>query len=310
MILCVGATPAVQRVMIFPRLALDQVNRAISTLDGAAGKAVNVGKVLKALGDHPLLTGFCGGVRGAQLKDILSAHGVAMEFLDVSAPTRQCTTVLDHEAGTVTELVEESQPVGAVDYDRLLEVVGRHAPRCQAMVLSGTITPGAGADFYFRCARLARAAGCPAMVDAQGPLLLESLKAEPELVKPNRAELATTIPGELSDQKAVLSALRRMQERGARKIVVTDGAKPAMASDGRHCWRIFPPPIHPVNPIGSGDACMAGIVSRLVRGEGLGQACRWGLAVGAANALSLMPGELRLEEAERLAEAVRLEKIE
>ena len=57
-ILCIGTTPAAQRVMIFRKLTPDAVNRAVTTLDGAAGKAINVAKVLKALGAHPIATGF------------------------------------------------------------------------------------------------------------------------------------------------------------------------------------------------------------------------------------------------------------
>jgi len=64
MILCIGTTPAAQRVMVFHRLTLDAVNRATTTLDGAAGKSVNVAKVLQALGEHPVAAGFLGGDRG------------------------------------------------------------------------------------------------------------------------------------------------------------------------------------------------------------------------------------------------------
>ena len=42
MILCVGTTPAAQRVMVFDRLIAGEVNRARITLDGFAGKSVNV----------------------------------------------------------------------------------------------------------------------------------------------------------------------------------------------------------------------------------------------------------------------------
>jgi hypothetical protein len=37
--------------MIFRKLALDAVNRAVTTWDGVAGKSINVAKVLRALGD-------------------------------------------------------------------------------------------------------------------------------------------------------------------------------------------------------------------------------------------------------------------
>src|SRR5437867_2991928 len=50
MILCIGTTPAAQRVMVFRHLALNEVNRAAITAEGAAGKSINVAKVLQAMG--------------------------------------------------------------------------------------------------------------------------------------------------------------------------------------------------------------------------------------------------------------------
>jgi hypothetical protein len=44
MILCIGPTPAIQRVMVFRSLAVDQVNRAVRTVEGIAGKSTNVAK--------------------------------------------------------------------------------------------------------------------------------------------------------------------------------------------------------------------------------------------------------------------------
>src|SRR5512135_59349 len=123
MILCIGTTPAAQRVMVFRKLTLDAVNRAVTTLDGAAGKSVNVAKVLKALGERPVATGFLGGDRGEELRTILAAQGIEMDFVPVATRTRQCITLLDTSAHTQTELVEESQPVTAADYEKLMSVI-------------------------------------------------------------------------------------------------------------------------------------------------------------------------------------------
>src|SRR5512133_1587218 len=120
MILCIGTTPAAQRVMIFPRLTINEVNRATTTLSGTAGKSVNVAKVLHALGERPLATGFLGMGHGKAVRDGLSALGVEMDFVDVMVPGRQCTTVIDQASHTVTELVEESRPVPPESYEQLL----------------------------------------------------------------------------------------------------------------------------------------------------------------------------------------------
>jgi fructose-1-phosphate kinase PfkB-like protein len=70
------------------------------------------------------------------------------------------------------------------------------------------------------------------------------------------------------------------------------------------------PQIKVVNPIGSGDAFTAGLVSRLIRGDDLGEACRWGSATGAANTLTAMAGEVNRPDVERLAQATRVERID
>ncbi len=309
MILCIGTTPAAQRVMIFRKLTIDSVNRATTTLEGAAGKAINVAKVLKALGAHPIATGFLGGDRGVSLLALLEAKRIDLDFVTVPARTRECITVIDNSSGEQTELVEESQPVADASYKKLIHLIGRRVRGCRAVVMSGTITPGGPVDFYQRCTQIARHAGALPVVDAQGAVLIESLHARPGLVKPNRIELAATVGRKLQTQSAVIRAMREIHERGAERVVVTAGKEPALAFDGQTCWKIISPRIRAINPIGSGDAFTAALVWRLVRGEDLGEACRWASASGAANALSALPGEVNRLDVERLAREARAERI-
>jgi tagatose 6-phosphate kinase len=309
MILCIGTTPAAQRVMVFRELTLDAVNRAVTTLDGVAGKSVNVAKVLKALGEQPRAIGFIGGDRGEQVRDLLAARGIEMDLVTVLPRTRQCITLLDPAAGTHTELVEESQPVAAANYGELLGIIRQRVKDCRAVVMSGTITPGGPADLYFQGAQLAHQAGALSLVDAQGAALTEALKAKPGLIKPNRQELAATTGCELRDEAAVMFAMRELSERGAQRVVVTAGKEPALAFDGQSYWRIRAPRIEATNPIGSGDAFAAGLVWRLLRGEDLGEACRWASAAGAANALTILAGEVQRNDVERLVQEVIVERV-
>ena len=103
--------------------------------------------------------------------------------------------------------------------------------------------------------------------------------------------------------------MRELCERGAQRVVVTAGKEPALAFDGQSWWRVHPPRIDATNPIGSGDAFAAGLVWRLLRGEDLGEACRWACAVGTANALTVLAGEVRRNEVEQLVAEVRVELL-
>lgn len=298
-----------QRVMVFRQLRLDAVNRAAITLDGAAGKAVNVAKVLRVLGEEACLTGFVGGPRGDQLLELLSPSGITLDFVKVEAPTRQCLTMIDESTGAITELVEESRPVEAAAYAQLLAVAARRIPGSCALVMSGTLTSGGPADFYARCAGLAHEHGVLTVADASGAALREVLKTRPGLVKPNRQELEATVGRQLDDELALLAAMRELQAQGARRVVITNGKAPALAYDGHSAWRILPPRVKSLNPIGSGDAFTAGLVWRLLHGDDLGQACRWGAATGAANALTLMVGEVPADAPTRLVEETVVQQI-
>jgi tagatose 6-phosphate kinase len=309
MILCIGTTPALQRAMTFRALRLDAVNRAVAILEDAAGKSVNTAKVLKTLGARPVATGFVGGDRGQALRCTLEAKGIDTEFVPVAARTRECVTLIDESAGTHMELVEEGGRVDSADYERLIAVIRRRVKSSRALVMSGTLAPGGPQDFYGECTRLAREAGALSIVDAQGTALSEALEAGPALVKPNRFELAATVGRELKDDAAVMAAMRELCNRGAHKVVTTAGKEPALAFDGQSFWRIRPPRITAVNPIGSGDAFTAGLVWRLVGGDELGEACRWASAVGAANALTIMTGDVNRNDVDRLLPQVSLDRI-
>jgi fructose-1-phosphate kinase PfkB-like protein len=158
--------------------------------------------------------------------------------------------------------------------------------------MSGTIASGGPANLYFDCTRMTEAAGALSVVDAQGAALTEALKAKPGLAKPNRTELAATVGRPLAGEMDLMQAMRESCERGAQRVVVTAGTDPALAFDGRNFWRIIAPRMW-----------------RLLRGDDLGEACRWGSAAGAANALTPMPGEADRGDVDRLAREVDVQRI-
>ena len=109
MILCLGTTPAVQRVMTFDRLHVDGVNRARLVAQSASGKSINVTRVVHTLGEDVIATGFVGGDAGAFIRKDLDAAGIRHAFVEVEPTTRTCVTVIDEAVRTATELIEESK---------------------------------------------------------------------------------------------------------------------------------------------------------------------------------------------------------
>jgi tagatose 6-phosphate kinase len=305
MIICLGTTPAVQRVMVFKRLVIGEVNRAVEAHHGIAGKSINVAKVLSSLRKPVWATGFVGGDRGEFIRSELNRLGINHDFVTVDPETRLCVTILDQGGGSITELVEESRGVQEAAWEDLLSNL-KTAPTAQMLVLSGTLAGGAKPGFYRECIETT---GLPTIVDTQGTVLLESLKAKPLVAKPNRQELGVALGMPVDSDSQLKSAMNKLLDLGAQNAVITLGADGAIATDGNDFWRIHSPPIKAINSVGSGDAFTAGLAAGLVDGQPLPDACRLGAACGAANASTLMAGEVQPDDVQRLLKQTTVERV-
>jgi len=308
MIICLGTTPTVQRTMTFARLEIDAVNRASDVRQFASGKSVNVARVLHAIGEPSLATGFLGGEPGRFVRADLDRAGIAHDFVESESPTRLCVTLIDESARTATELIEESNSVEPERYRALLSKLAELLPRATALVLSGTLPPGAPQRFYADCVSLA-GVSVPVILDAKGEPLDWALERRPTVVKINRAELAQTLDADVDDEDAVRGAMRQVVVRGARWVVVTSGKMPTYLTDGRRFFVAQTPTVDVVNPIGSGDAFAAGLSAGLARGQDVPESIPLAVGCATANAMTTDAGHVRREDVDRLLAHVWVEPI-
>lgn len=308
MILCIGTTPAVQRTLVFSALAIGEVNRAVEVYETPAGKSGNVAKVLAALGEQALASGFVGGARGEFLSRELARLGIRHDFVAVEPETRLCITLIDRGGQTHTELIQESQSVGDSAWAELSSKLPGLLRQAKALVLSGTLPPEAPVDFYRQCMEAANAVSIPTVLDARGEPLLAALSARPTVVKPNLSELAATFGTAVNTDEAQRDAIPRLHDAGAQWVMVTLGRAGAILSDGRRAWRLTSPAVPTVNSIGSGDAVAAGLAAGLVRGQSMLDAAKLGIACGAANAMTLLSADVRAEDVVGLLRQVQVER--
>lgn len=309
-ILCVGITPCVQRTLQFPRLELGEVNRARAVTISAGGKACTTAHVLKALGESPVVTGFVGGDTGGLVESYLQQRGITCDFVQSERPTRICSTVLDEASGTVTELVEEAPLPTAKDWRHFDERLMESLVRCGMVTINGALPPRAPDYIYANIAQKAVTLGVPLLIDSQKTPLLNTLPYQPLLIKLNRRELAETCGGDLAnDDTAMIHAARDLVARGAQWALVTHGAHAAWLIGAEEIWCFQPPKIKALNPVGAGDSTTAGIAVALRSGKTMTESTRFALACGAADALTLIPGEVRPEDVKRLMTLVEMEQV-
>lgn len=291
-ILCLAISPAVQRTLFMDVLRPGEVNRARRTRISAAGKGVNVAAVLARLGAPARLVGLRGGPEGEWIAREMASLGVDARWIETQAPTRHCHTVVEGGGTRITELVEEAATPPASEWRAFDQAVAAALPGCAWLAISGALPPGVPVARLAELGEQARAAGAKLFIDSQGAPLRAALEAKPALVKLNVEELSATTDRSAEAEAARWAAMQELRRGGAGAVLVTDGARDAflLADTGR--WRLTPPRVDVVNPIGSGDSVSAGLLMELERGASLPDAAAFGLACGSANALTEVPALL------------------
>jgi 1-phosphofructokinase family hexose kinase len=281
--------------MVFDQFCAGEVNRAREVHWCASGKVLNVGIALAQLAatDRRCSTSVL-SVIGPRTRAMAHAQlvelGARVTWIETAAETRVCTTILDRSTGETTELVENAPPITPEEVARFQQAFAHEAASADAVVLTGSLPPGVSPRLYLD---LLRNTESQAVLDIRGPELLAALECQPFCVKPNRAELAMTVGRLLENDEDLHAAMHELNRRGARWVVVTQGAGPVWVSHERILYRLTHPLIGDVvNPIGSGDCLAAGIASRLALGQDMLDVIAFGVACASANVMQLLPARL------------------
>ena len=290
-VLVAGLNPAWQKVMEFPSLRAGEVNRARDLLQLASGKGINAAKVLRRLGHEVDLWQIVGGDNGRRCLEACAAWGIRSLHAQVAVETRECLTLLDSEKGQATELIAPFRIPPPDPGPALLAALPDGRDRYAALLLCGTIPPGAPAGLY---------AALPDRFSAP-VILLDS--AQPE---------ARALAGRVSGVKVNRREYREWEQAegkmGETPFLVTDGPREAcMLRGGRERERFAWPPLSGViSPIGAGDTVTAGLAHFLLAGKGMAEAFRRALAMGSASCLQRAPAEYGEEDYRRLLPLVAM----
>jgi len=278
-----------KRIYRIDALHAGTVHRCRNVLRHASGKGSNAARTAALLGQDVRLCTIAGEDLSAMLHAQLGAAGVLLDVTMTRVPTRSCITITER-AGRATELVQEAHPLEADEAARFLDAAHEYCRNADLLLLAGSLPRGLPENFYLRCALEAHEG--KVLLDAQAGPLLHALEAQPYCVKINREELAHSL-GRKVDAAHTEDAARQLQRRGAQRVIITDvtAAVHILEADGRH-YTLQPPPVSAVNPVGTGDAMSGPLAAALAQGRTFSEAAAEAVAAGAANAASLLPGDV------------------
>ena len=210
-------------------------------------------------------------------------------FVYVAGETRTNFSVEDELGNPPTTFNQKGPTITPGEFLALKEKVGMLAVKADWVSFGGSLPPGVEPNAFHELALEAREKGAKVCIDADGEVMTESVRAMPDMIKPNAAE-ASRLLGWLveSDEDALKAAneLYDMIGGGDRYVVISRGSKGAVMVCAEGTFVGISPKVEPRSTIGSGDSMIAGILRAFAQGRTTEQALRWGLAAGAATALT------------------------
>ena len=228
------------------------------------------------------------------------------------APTRVILTVLTAGTSEQTAFFDPDPAITANEAEILFSRVEETMKdaKVDALTLSGSSPAPSTHGLYSELIALARARKVPVFLDTYGPALDGIWGFWPTAIQLNRREAAIRLRRRSVTDIDVADLLESWNRRGVVCGVVTDGPNPVFILYRGCCYRAIPPKIEVVNPIGSGDSLLAGLVDGWLNNLEQEALFRHAVACAVANALVWDAGAIDPATVSRLEHDIIVESLE
>lgn len=296
MIVTVTPAPAIDWTVWVEHFQLGRVNRTERSTREPSGKGVNISWALHRAGVPTRAVLPAGGATGSFMAEQFARAGVPHVIMDTGRDVRTNITLITR--GQPTKINEPGSPLSPDELESFRQVIHEAARGVATVVLCGRLPPGVPNEFMRDVAVALKESGVEVVVDTSGAALRRALEACPDLIKPNVNELAELAGFPIRTFGDVVRASRGARDRGAGAVLASLGVDGAVLVDaaGELYARADDVPL--VNPVGAGDAFLAGYLVGGQAVERLTRATLWA-ASAVAHPTTLFP--IREEFAERIS---------
>ncbi|WP_206243769.1 1-phosphofructokinase [Novosphingobium terrae] len=274
--------PAIDQTVTVGHLTRGEVHRAQSVRQDPGGKGVNVASCLADWGVPVTVFGLLGADNAAPFEALCAAKPITDRFERLPGATRVNIKIVDD--GETTDINMDGLSVDEAASERVLAAVEAFAAPDALIVLSGSLPPGCDAGIYATMVARLRAAGARVLLDTSGVPLSLALKAAvlPDIVKPNRRELAAWAGEPLDSLADVVRCGQRLRAGGVALVVVSMGEEGALflSDEGVLLARLSAGDL--ASTVGAGDAMVAGLAAAAIEGAGLERIARLATAFAVA----------------------------
>lgn len=284
MIYTVTFNPSLDYIVSMNSFEMGMTNRTTKEQMFPGGKGINVSIVLSNLGIENTALGFTAGFTGEQIEKQVQAMGLRADFIRVDNGYSRINVKLKDYDGT--EINGMGPDIDQTSVNRLYEKLDQ-LTEGDTLILAGSIPKSLPDSIYSDILERLQGKGILFVVDATKDLLLNAMQYRPFIVKPNNHELGEIFDVTLKTREDVVPYAKKLQEKGARNVLVSMSGQGAVLVDEAGGVHALPAPKGTlVNAVGAGDSMVAGFMAGWMMKRDYEYAFRMGISAGSASAFS------------------------
>ncbi|WP_308652568.1 1-phosphofructokinase [uncultured Anaerococcus sp.] len=278
MIYTITTNPAIDYILRFDKFEDGATIRASEDEKYPGGKGIMASKILYNLGEKSVNLGFVGGFIGEYIANSIRDLGLDENFVRIKENSRiNVKLKYDKE----TEINAKGPKISKEEVQKFFDSL-EEIEKGDVNVISGSLPYSLDSDFYKKVIEKTEA---DFTIDIADKKLLDYLAYKPLLVKPNEEELGKIFETEINDDNLVQYA-RKLNELGAKNVIVSLGGKGSIFVDENKAYRAKPIHGKLVNSVGAGDSMVGGFVYGMVNKLEKIDAYKLAVACGTATAFS------------------------
>lgn len=292
MIYTVTLNPSIDYIIETDKFKIGEVNRANKEELYPDGKGINVSLMLNELQVENTALGFLGGFIGEYIENTLASNGVNTEFIKLEKGFSRINLKIKNEVET--EINGKGPHISEDNLQLLYKKIEKLKDE-DILVLCGSIPKSLSNTLYQDIISMVAKKNVKVIVDATSNLLLNTLKYNPFLIKPNIHELEEIFDTKIDCIDSTIFYATKLKDMGAENVLISMGKDGALLIDSKGKIYLSNAPYGDVvNTVGSGDSMVAGFISGYLKTKDYKEALKLGASCGSATAFSSGIGEKKL----------------
>lgn len=285
MVYTVTLNPSIDHVIRISNLENGIVNKVDSENFYAGGKGINVSKMLKEHEIDNIALGFISGFTGEFIKNDLKKCGIKNDFIDISNGYSRINIKIktnDNE----TEINGLGPSVSNLNIENLFSKLNNLTTN-DIVVLAGSIPESLPENFYEQIIQNLSSKNIRIIVDARKNLLLNVLKYNPFLIKPNNHEISEIFNLEIKTMEELILYGKKLKDMGAQNVLISLGKDGAiLITESNEIYKSNIPAGELKNSVGAGDSMVGGFIAGYLKTKSYEEALKLGASSGSATAYS------------------------